>query len=504
MGIKRKTRREFIKQLGLGISALTIPQIPGIYCKQKNREVKTKPNLLFVFADQFRKQSMGFMNEDPVITPNFDKFANQGVTFTNAVSSCPICSPFRAMLMTGRFPLSINMAANCMPGTDLELSEDEVCFGDILKESGYATGFIGKWHLEMPSRNKSAKPPDDPQNEWDGWTPPGLRRHGFDFWYAYNCNGSHFNPNYWKDSQERIDINQWSVEHETAVAIEFIKNKPRDKPFALFLAWNPPHPPFVAPEKYKALYKNKDLPIRPNVKVSSKYHESYLPYLAAVSSCDDNFGRLMNALDELGFTNNTILIFTSDHGEMMGSHDRFAKSIWYEESIGIPFMIRWPGHIKPRFENMPFACYNFMPTLLGLMDLSIPETVEGMDYSKLLLRENEKKASSAVIASYGNPGNLLAVGQKPSIWALDAENLRKKGIDWRTVGYRGLRTERYTYVVNKGPEGKQLKRYLYDNQKDPYQLNPIETIYAQENDLMLNLNEELQRWLDKMNDPFQL
>ncbi len=96
------------------------------------------------------------------------------------------------------------------------------------------------------------------------------------------------------------------------------------------------------------------------------------------------------------------------------------------------------------------------------------------------------------------------MGQKPSIWALDAENLRKKGIDWRTVGYRGLRTERYTYVVNKGPEGKQLKRYLYDNQKDPYQLNPIETIYAQENDLMLNLNEELQRWLDKMNDPFQL
>jgi arylsulfatase A-like enzyme len=153
---------------------------------------------------------------------------------------------------------------------------------------------------------------------------------------------------------------------------------------------------------------------------------------------------------------------------------------------------------------MPFAVYDFMPTLLGLMRLPIPNTVEATDYSKLMLGKKTQRPSSAFIASYGNPARLLAVGQKPSQWALQAEEIRKKGIDWRTVGYRGLRTKRYTYVVNRGPEGKNLKRLLYDNAKDPYQLNPVETTYANENPIMAKLDSQLQQWLDKMNDPFPL
>jgi len=455
-------------------------------------------------ADQFRKQAMGFMNQDPVITPNFDKFAERSMVFTNAVSTCPICSPYRAMLMTGRFPLSTGVTSNCMPGTDLQLKDDEICFGDVLRANGYQTGYIGKWHLEIPSLNKAKNPPDGATVSWDGWTAPGPRRHGFDFWYAYNCNGSHFDPVYWKDTPKRIDIKQWSVEHETDVAIDFIKKRQKEKPFALFVSWNPPHTPYVAPDKYKALYEDKKLPPRPNVKSSQKYEKSVMPYYAAVSSCDDNFDRLLKALDELGIANNTIVVFTADHGEMMGSHGRFAKSVWFEESIGIPFMIRWPKRIKPRRENMPFAVYDFMPTILGLMGLPIPKTVEATDYSALLLGKDMQKPTSALIASYGNPGKLLALGQKPSKWALAAEKLRLKGIDWRTIGYRGLRTKRYTYVVDRGRQGKNLKRLLYDNEKDPYQLNPIQATYAEENPIMAELDKELQRWLNKMKDPFPL
>ena len=153
---------------------------------------------------------------------------------------------------------------------------------------------------------------------------------------------------------------------------------------------------------------------------------------------------------------------------------------------------------------MPFACYNFMPTLLGLLGLPIPKTVEGTDYSALLLGKDIQKPTSALIASYGNPGKLLAVGQEPSEWALAAEKLRLKGIDWRTIGYRGLRTKRYTYVVDRGRQGKNLKRLLYDNEMDPYQLNPIQATDAEENPVMADLDKELQSWLNKTNDPFSL
>jgi uncharacterized sulfatase len=471
--------------------------------RKKNVNSIERPNLLYVFADQFRKQAIGFMEQDPAITPNLDRFASQGMAFTNAVSSCPICSPYRAMLMTGRFPMSTGMTSNCMPGTDLEMKEDEITIGDVLKDNGYVTGYIGKWHLEVPSLNRSLSPLDSARDPWDGWTPPGPRRHGFDFWYAYNSNGKHFDPNYWKDSPERVDINQWSVKHETDVAIDFIKGVPDGKSFALFMSWNPPHNPYVAPEKYKAMYQDKDLPVRKNVDANELFHRRYMPYLAAVTSCDDNFGRLLEFLEMEGLSQNTIVVFSSDHGEMMGSHGRYAKSIWYDESIGIPFLIRWPKSIAPGRENMPFAVYNFMPTLLGLMGLEVPETVEGIDYSGLLLGMEEEKATSALIASYGNPGRLLAVGQEPSIWALQADSLHQMGIDWKKIGYRGLRTERYTYVVNRGRKNADLKRYLYDNEVDPYQLDPIisDTIA---NEKMLELNHELQDWLVKMHDPFGL
>jgi len=515
-------RRDFLKKIGLGGAALALPGCTNTSQWFAGKASAKKPNLLFVFPDQFRKQALGFMNQDPVITPNLDKFAREGLVFTNAISSNPICTPFRAMLMTGRHSISTGMVSNCQPGLNQELSAKEICIGDVLKANGYQTAYIGKWHLEMPSLNKAKNPPDEPDDPWDGWTPPGRRRHGFDFWYAYNTDHEHFKPNYWKDSPKKIEVKQWSVEHETDVAIDFIRNRQKDKPFTLFVSHNPPHGPYIAPEKYKAMYKGKYLPPRPNAKLpNEKFQKSFMPYCAAVSSCDDNFARLLKTLDEEKIADETIIVFTSDHGDMMGSHRRFGKSIWYEESIGIPFIIRWPGHIKPGRENMPFACYDFMPTLLGLMQLPIPKAVEGTDYSKVMLGKSVSKPSSAFIAYYQYPDNVMAIGQPPSIWVQQGVNLRKKGIDWRTIGFRGLRTRRYTYVVDRytdGPDGpysaeeitkaisenRITKRLLYDNQKDPYQLNPIEAVNADENPIMAELDKQLQQWLNKMKDPFPL
>jgi len=512
-------RREFLKYAGAGTAALfghgfgRAADAPAVAQKAK------RPNFIFVFADQYRRQAMGFMNQDPVITPNFDRFAQQSLVFNNAISSCPLCTPFRAMLQTGRFPLTTGMTGNCQRGLDMELNEKEVCFGDVLKASGYGTGYIGKWHLECPPRNKSVDPVDGSRG-WDGWTPPGPRRHGFDFWYAYNTNGRHFNPYYWKDSPHRVQVEEWSVKHETDVAMDFIRKRDKTKPFALFVGWNPPHPPYVAPDEYKDRYDSIDMPARENVtEKSDKYQKSFLPYCAAVTTCDDNFGRLLDFLEDQDLAEDTIVVFSADHGDMMGSHGRFGKHIWYEESIGIPFLIRWPGKIKPKREDMLFASYNFMPTLLSLMGLPIPDTVEGQDYSAIMRGKPTQKPTSAFIANYVNPGKLMAVGQPPSIWTQKGVELRNMGIDWRKIEYRGVRTDRYTYIVDRGTdtpdgmytakeiaqkleEGTLTRRLLYDNEKDPYQLNPITATRSPDHPVMARLEKELSAWLEKMNDPF--
>lgn len=509
-------------------------------CIQKPQKVKPKPNLLFVMADQFRRQSLGFMNEEPVLTPHLDNFAKQGLVFTNAVSSFPVCTPFRAMLMTGKYPLSTGMTANCMPGIDLELLKDEICFGDVLKESGYSTGYIGKWHLENPSLNKYEITPDSAgmgelgwAGKWDAWTPPD-RRHGFDFWYAYNTFDLHFQPHYWtEDLPRKKEVRDWSVKHETEVAIDFITKQNPDKPFALFLSWNPPHPGYMAPKEFKDLYKDIDLFPRKN-NPADHMKNSRMLYYAGISGCDHYFGELLKTLEEKGIADNTIVIFTSDHGDMLGSHGRYSKGIWYEESIGIPFMVRWPKQIAAGKENMVFGNCHFMPTILGLMGLDIPQTTEGHDYSNIILGKEGKKAKDALLFWYNTPTDRFSKQQNDygGIQGIVALSEYEE-YNWKTFGYRGLRTEKYTYIVdryseisaanspgnilhplrpplnieniiNSVSEGNNYIYYLYDNENDPYQMNPTITTNPDEYPTMKKLNERLVARLKEINDPFPL
>ena len=208
---------------------------------------KAHPNILFVFADEHRRQSMGFMQEDPVKTPNFDKFASTSLVFDNALSVLPLCSPYRASLMTGRYPSSTGVVKNC--GGKLRLPYEETTIAEALKNAGYQTGYIGKWHLDL-------------NHVKNGYIKPGKPRQGFDFWHAYNKGDKHFNPFYWEDSSKMLEYDAWSPAHETDVAIKYMKDHSGKKPFVLFMSWNPPHPPFTAPDKFMRIYDNlqkKDL-----------------------------------------------------------------------------------------------------------------------------------------------------------------------------------------------------------------------------------------------------
>ena len=456
------------------------------------------PNLVFVFPDEFRAQSLGFLGQDPVVTPNLDRFAKESKVLTNAVSNFPVCSPFRAMLMTGMYPYSNSVVGNEYSGViqyGYELREEDRCFTDILSDAGYNVGYLGKWHLDLP------KEEDLPFTEgwrdvefgqqpsfWDSYTPPGPRRHSIDFWHSYGCCDKHLKPHYWEGNakiNERIDVSQWSVEHETDVAVDYIHNTSgeyRDpgKPFALFVAHNPPHMPFdQVPEKYQKFYDGKtadDLLVRPNSAkegLGAGAWENVKNYFAAITGIDDQFGRILQALEDEELTENTIVIFTSDHGEMMGSQGLMYKVVWYDESLLIPFIIRWPGKIQAGLDNLLLGVPDIMPTLLRLMgiDEPLPDVVEGEDYSGAFLDEVVERPESVfyLVPDLENP----------------------------LYGNRGLRTHDYTFVIQRDEEGK--REFLYNNAEDPYQMK---NAVSAEPEVVEQLREELHQWLIKTNDPW--
>jgi len=460
-----------------------------------------RPNILFVMPDEFRQSAMGFLDEDPVITPNIDKLASEGLVLTNAVSSYPVCSPYRGQLFTGQYPWSNGLIGNCNTSTaqfGVYLHPNKKCLTDILAQNGYDCGYIGKWHLDTP------EPADQPYLEprradgriWDAYTPKH-RRHSINFWYSYGCCDEHFTPHYWHndDAVEEVrHFNCWSPEHEADIAIEYIENKNNscrdpEKPFILFWAPNPPHMPFdQVPDRYREVYAGKtadDLLIRPNALINEAPEEipeghfknadlyqqtardNVLNYFAAVTGVDEQFGRVLEALDRCGLKEDTIVIFTSDHGEMMGSHSLMYKGLWYDESFKVPFIIRYPGKIEPGTKDFFLNPPDIMPTLLDILDLSdqLPEGVEGESRAKSIFTDYIPESNEGY---YINP----------------------------QVNARGIQNDQYYFIVirNKHDEERYV---LYDMKKDPYQMNNIAEDLP---DIVKDMRGLLESWLLRTND----
>jgi arylsulfatase A-like enzyme len=451
--------------------------------------VQKRPNIVFVFPDQFRRQALGFMGEDPTVTPNLDRLAAQGTTFKRTYSVRPVCSPARATILTGTYPQTHGVVTNCYQASapyGVELRQSDRCISDVLHEAGYATGYIGKWHLDAPHEPYVEPPRKWDGNVWDEFTPPE-RRHGFDFWYSYGAFDSHLHPHYWTTDAARdelMTVDEWSPRHEANVAIDFIRKRDRTKPFALFVSINPPHPPYnQTPAEYMEVYGDatpEELLNRPNVDLSldrqftRQARNSVKGYFGAVTGVDDQIGRVLKCLDDEGIAEETIFIFTSDHGDMMGSHDRKGKTVWYEESFAVPFIMRWPGHIPAgREDDLLLSFADLTPSLLSLAGLGdrTPGAVEGTDHSGIMLGREGQRPESALYVSMG--------AEHP---------------EW---GRRGIRTQRYTFVMQR-VNGEE--RYtLHDNDEDPYQLRNV----ADENrGLVPDLRAETVRWLRETGDPW--
>lgn len=455
-----------------------------------------KPNLLYIFADQWRYEAMGCHHADQVITPNMDRFAEESVDFCHAYSTYPLCSPHRASLLTGKYPFSLGMWTNCKPGLEekVMLRPQEISIGRVLKENGYNTGYIGKWHLDASELGFYPNPPSGAQ-EWDAYTPPGERRQGFDYWLSYGACDDHLNPHYWMDSKEQIRPGKWSVEFETDKALEFMaERKDQDKPFALFLSYNPPHLPYeLVPEKYENRFKDLDIQYRPNVPEETRKDPLMTKtrqYFAAVNGVDENFGRILDYLKENGLEENTLVVLSADHGDMMGSQGLMSKNVWYEESIHIPLVMRWKGKIAPGVNDSLFASIDHMPTLLGLMGLPIPETCQGFDHARGILEEKADGPEDMFICSYPGGADMVAA-------------FAKRGLTHKAYGWRGIKTKDKTYVISNGyePDAPQ-EELLYDDSADPWQLSPRRIPADCREEEILSLRRRLKEYLDSLDDPF--
>jgi len=414
--MKTLTRRQFIRT-----AAAAMPvAVAGSQLLAAEKSPR-RPNVVFVFADQMRAHAMGCMGNTQVITPRLDKLAGEGLLVTNGISAQPVCTPYRAQLLTGRYGHTTGVIHN-----DIRLPDKEVVIPELMKKQGYATGYIGKWHL---SGNRSN--PVDAKS-----------RRGWEFWAVRNCSHQHSSPEYWlNDSKESVRVPGWEPDVQTDLAIEFIK-KNTQSPFCLFLSFGPPHNPYKAPAKYVAMYEGKTLKPRPNVPRDNT--ETLRQYYAMTTSLDVCVGRIDDALDKAGISEDTIIVFTSDHGDMLGSQGHRLKQRPWEESINIPFIVRYPRKIKKgQRRDWIVSSVDVMPTLLGLCGMPIPSAVQGLDYSSTFLGKSKAQRDAAFLFNVHKGGG--------------------PGTDWR-----GIRTKEWIYAYHFSGDW-----VMYDLKNDPYQLKNL-------------------------------
>lgn len=393
-----------------------------------------RPNIVYLLTDQWRASATGYAGDPNVRTPNLDRLARQSLNFRNAVSVCPVCTPHRAALMTGRFPTSTGMFLN-----DAHLPDEELCMAEVFAAAGYATAYIGKWHLDGQGRS-ACIPPE--------------RRQGWQYWKAAECDHDYNHSHYYEGSSDvKKYWDGYDAIAQTRDAQRYLRDQAAGaKPFVLLVSYGSPHFPHAsAPAEFKQLYPPAAITLPANVPAAleaaaRKEAQGYYAHCTALDGC---VGDILTTLDETGLAGSTILVFTSDHGEMLGSHDcpPCMKQAFWSESAAVPFLLRHPAlHGQDgRVLRMPLTTPDILPTLLGLTGVAVPACMEGEDLSPLLRAGRDAEDR---VALYMN------------VAPFDRRRPLQE--------YRALRSSRYTYV--RGLDGPQC---LFDDDRDPLQMNNL-------------------------------
>ena len=337
-----------------------------------------KPNFLFVYTDDQRWDAMSVVQREQgekarfpwFETPNMDRLAREGLRFRNAFVTLSLCAPSRAVFMTGRYNHLNGIANNQTP-----FPENNVTHATTIKAAGYATAYIGKWHMDG-QRGK---------------------RPGFDYSASFVGQGKYFDCPIEIDGQS-TPTTGWVDDVTTDYAIAFMK-KHRDEPFSITLGFKACHGPFDPPERAKNRFANVKARPVPNIGTRAIYrvgtgeagvHDAKsgenvnLGYFRCISAADDNLGRLLATLDELGLAEDTVVVFSSDNGYYLGEHGLGDKRSAYDESLRIPMLVRYPRLIAKGITRDEMVLnIDLAPTIVDLAGVAVPREMQGRSWQPL-------------------------------------------------------------------------------------------------------------------------
>lgn len=451
--------------LASAASLAALAQLPGCATEPVRR-----PNLLFVLSDAHRACSLGCYGNSAVRTPNMDALAAGGAVLTSAVSSTPQCRPYRASMMTGCYAHHTGVLSNKAPRRrqgkrdkfpvrSFSVSPDGQwdphglpLWADSFARAGYRCGYIGKWDLGAPNVD------------------PGPGRLGFDdFWMTWLINRHEYYD--WSHCRGQDTVirgdGSFQPSAETTEALKFMRRQQQDQPWLLVVSWGPPHQPLVPPEKYRHF---TGLTGRPNVPTdkAAAFTSQKLPlYYGLIEAIDDELGRLIRSVERSG--EDTIIVYTSDHGMMLGSQGLSGKELPYAESIGVPFIVSSPGRVPAGLSiDMPLGTPDILPTLAGLAGVGLSGAIDGSDFSAILRGEQDAGRQESVLLS----------AQEPRIF------------DW--PGWRAVRTQRYLYARTETKPW-----VLFDLESDPFeQHNLVDEQRGLRDDLDALTVEQMARFGD--------
>lgn len=409
-----------------------------------------RPNIIFILTDDQRYDLMGFTGRFPWIkTPNIDALAQNGLYFKNAFVTTSLCSPSRASIITGQFLHSHRVTDN-----DTPLPKGVNTYPQVLQKAGYATAFMGKWH--MGGDDASPQP-------------------GFSHWISYKGHGTYEDPLLNIDGKE-TQTKGYITDVLTEAAVKFIKQQKADEPYFLCISHKAVHEPFEPAPRHKGLYKDVKIP-RPETFSNDESNNKGKPlwvlrqrnswhgadrdysvnnyqdfdrffqlYTESLLAVDESVGKIINEIRARTDFENTVVVFFSDNGYLIGEHGLIDKRVMYEESIRVPCMVYWPGKVKKQEREEMILNIDLAPTFLDLAGCKIPASMYGKSFAPLIKGAAIPWRKDFLYEYECDP----AAAQTPTII--------------------GLRTEKYSYMTYKGIWDNYE---LYDLEKDPLQKNNL-------------------------------